>query len=237
MRKYAYFYTETPPNDIDPLELVWNNLKVADETLNLMCFCSLTSRWFDLSPGKNFQDFEKELRERDFNTHLFVSIPPENIKHQLRLRKSDTPNSEYKYRCMFSCRPKDAALQEVIQATGSSYESNFENLEFAASIHVDENENLESDAQRILPLEHDLTTTMQNDNCVLKYDMLEIRDYVARMKDVLVEKYDDTVDWKLLGVEDGKLYYGANYKDTIVSMKGICIGREGNSLVDLNMSS
>lgn len=111
-----------------PLDICWHNLKVADELHNLTYFICASSGWLSLNPSKTYQDLEKELREKNFNTHL-IAVNKRNIPG-MELMMPDGMNAQHE--CIFSCRPTEYALRELLQHSGS-YDENFKKLMYAGS--------------------------------------------------------------------------------------------------------
>jgi len=118
-------------------DIAWHNLKVADDNLHLTAFIGASTGWIRANPGKNFQDLEKELRVRNFKTHLIAkpnpNIPDTVLRLPLSSEQNDESGVEYKYQCLISCRPAEAALQELSQFSGS-YDENFDKLKYAGVI-------------------------------------------------------------------------------------------------------
>jgi hypothetical protein len=76
----------------------------------------------------NFQELEKFLRDNNFDTYLFATKPTKyhvmylknELKNDLNALRPEVPE----YECIFSCRPKPYALEEVLM-NWKSYEENF----------------------------------------------------------------------------------------------------------------
>lgn len=126
-----------------PEEICWHNMKVADEFFELNFFMFAAHAWLNLNIDKNFQDLEKELRARNFNTHLIAKKNNRNNPDvELKLH-----GQEMKYEIIFSCRPPEYALKEVL-LEWSSYRENFENLSNTGLIVCD-TDNLEVSGRKI----------------------------------------------------------------------------------------
>lgn len=111
-----------------PIDICWHNLSVADKFKNFAYFIPCALGWLDLNPGKTFQDLEKELRDKDFDTHLIATNKRDITGVDLKMPN----NSDAEYECIFSCRPKEDALKEILQHS-NSYEENFQKLSQAGS--------------------------------------------------------------------------------------------------------
>lgn len=131
---YTYSYVPISPGE-DVTEIMWHNLKEADNAYNLEYFIAASLSFLQLYPEKNYQDLEVLLRKKDFNTHLFA-IKPKKGSFLKKVGKGPNPI----YECFYSCRPKNIALQEVLSNSGT-YESNFDKLQYAGNLtgfNVDE---------------------------------------------------------------------------------------------------
>lgn len=131
---YQYKY-EDVRSDEDPADVALRNMGVADKNLNLAFFISGAQGWMCANKDKSFSDLEKELRKRSFDTHLFAKKIhlSQNDKLFVPSRIADT--TEYKYECIFSCRPKKDALEEVL-SHWKTYDENLEALKYAWCIGV-----------------------------------------------------------------------------------------------------
>lgn len=116
-------------------DIIWNNLKIADETHNLKFFCLASMGWLILHQDKNYYDLENELRERNFATYLIAKEFEEESDYCLGLPlfHSMREMNNFKYECLFSCRPPPYAMQELLEHS-DSYEENLEKLKISGSI-------------------------------------------------------------------------------------------------------
>jgi hypothetical protein len=131
--------TNPEPNESKE-QICLHNLSITDEYYNLKLFSLSVTAWFKLNPEKNYQDLEKYLRDNKLNTHLICKKPSNISKnHKLGLFK-ENDSTLYLYECIYSCRPPPYALLELKETMGFSYEENFENLKFAGSIFVEDEE-------------------------------------------------------------------------------------------------
>jgi hypothetical protein len=120
-------------------DTAWHNMAVADKHFNLAMFLSSASGWFNANPGKFPDDLERELRERNYNTHLFA------VQTKLQMEKAfgnadvpgvtsmfksgDEKTDNLDYVWVASIRPPPLAAEEV----ASQWASQDENL---AALHV-----------------------------------------------------------------------------------------------------
>lgn len=139
MEKVARVIIEAVKEGDTEEEIVWSNLKVCDAIQNPALFGFCASAWLRINPAKNYQDLERELRERTFDTHL---IAVDNL-NQFRLGSvephspdlKDVKNAIYQngkwveveYSCIFSCRPVPFAMEELL-TYWPSYDDNFARL-------------------------------------------------------------------------------------------------------------
>jgi len=132
-------FTLVEPKETENAEdILWHNIRVADELHNLQMFIGAASGWFALNPEKNFQDLERELRERDLNTHLIAKKPGFSGDFTLRIPVKDREQTkELIYECIYSCRPKEFALEELHEFA-ENYDDNFEKLALAGSVTVND---------------------------------------------------------------------------------------------------
>lgn len=169
---YSFSYNPVDKTDT-PDDIAFHNMKVADDTLNLELFIAGSFGWIKCNPDKSFQDLEKELRKRNFNTHL-IALQPRLKNDMCTLGFPSRPDDKtvYDYECIFSCRLKEDAMQELLSI--SSYEENFEKLKRAACVIAKSVEILEGNDD-IKILKDDEKTIMEkiSDNeikCYYKYE-------------------------------------------------------------------
>ena len=105
--------------------VLWYNLKQADSIHNLRLFIAISMAYFKQYPTKNYQDLEKELRQRRFDTHL-IANETSVLEEGMSLVCPDH-TSQAIYEIIYSCRPKEHALKEVLMHW-KTYEENFEHL-------------------------------------------------------------------------------------------------------------
>lgn len=129
------------PSNPNPFDICWNNLKEADTNYCLEIFCAAAEGWSKLNPTKNYQDFEKELRDKNFNTYLIAGKP--KIYPGLKLLNLQN-NQICQYECIYSCRPKSFALQELLEHW-PTYKENFNNLSNSGRFVADHINNIPLD--------------------------------------------------------------------------------------------
>jgi hypothetical protein len=125
------FRFEDVPIEMAPVEVAWANMREADTHFNLVLFVVAANGWLNAHGGtKNFQDLERELRVSGFETHI-IAAPQTLTGVDLRLPydcAEDTRGAtHWKYESWFSCRPRNAAMEELLTFS-ESYEANFAKL-------------------------------------------------------------------------------------------------------------
>jgi hypothetical protein len=189
MHKYTY---EDVGVDEDKTDVAFHNMKIADQIHKLQIFIGGMAGYFNANPSKTYQDLELELRNRNFDAHLIAKQPPQNNKQVLyRLFMPNIKNdqTEYKYECIMSCRPKEYALKELLETWGS-YEENFEALKFSGMVcAVDANKppiekhqlsELYGNLERIdMVGETDPIRQMQNNLVKVKATFISVEEFVS----------------------------------------------------------
>lgn len=223
MHKYTF---ADVPKEMTENDVALYNLKKADETLNLNFFVASASGWFNVHTDKTYQDLEKLLRENNFNTYIFPK--PTNNKTLLR-SPSNAILDDIRYECIFSCRPKEYALAELLE-TWKSYDESFENLKYTGSIHIKNKDMSDIDVNK-----KDLKIYTSNEKSIL-YDISNNKKLI-RVEKLSVQKvWDDlrveiTRQFKkepimsmISMLEDGSPVFVYSIDNNIVSDMGLSIG-------------
>lgn len=131
--------TETPSPSLSEIEIAWANMRVSDQHLHLSTFVSAALGWLKANDGeKNYQDLEKELRKRDFSTHIFASSKRETgFDILLPFSKNEQKPNFYIYEAFFSCRPPPFAMKELLTHS-TSYQENFDKLKYSGTLITNE---------------------------------------------------------------------------------------------------
>ncbi|AYV75553.1 MAG: hypothetical protein Terrestrivirus2_61 [Terrestrivirus sp.] len=155
-----------PDKNDTPQSIVWHNLRVCDEHHDLSHFIMAAQGWFNINKTSDFQDFEKALREKNLNTHLYAKKPA--ITKGSSLRTPNNFNGEIDpklvYECIYSCRPHEYALKELL-GFWDTYEDNFNALKLAGQICVDDSQDKDHDQDKY---EEDNVPIMKLDDNMLK---------------------------------------------------------------------
>jgi hypothetical protein len=109
-----------------------HNMKISDENLIFNHLVISSVQWFYLNKDKTPQDLEKYFRNNNMNTHIIAC--PVTLRNDCKLDPINS-NIEPLYECIYSCRPKKYAMEEI-HDYWSSYEENFEKLKYAGRIIV-----------------------------------------------------------------------------------------------------
>lgn len=116
----AFVFSNEPP-----LDVCWHNLRFADQVHHLELFAAAASAWLKQT-GADYQQLERELRQRQCHTHLIAVPNTQNLTLRLGERVCH-------YQLIFSCRPRVAALAELHQHW-ASYDENFARLADAGDV-------------------------------------------------------------------------------------------------------
>jgi len=128
-----------PPDTMEPVDVAWANMKVADQTHNLEWFIGGAMGWLRANRDRkvNYQLLETELRKRDFETHL-IARKPTLTGCSLHIPYGLSPEL-MDYECIMSCRPRQYAISEMLESA-ASYEENWARLAFAGTVMQDPDE-------------------------------------------------------------------------------------------------
>jgi len=190
-----------PSQEMTQEQLFWNNLKTADDLLNFNLFGTVLLNYFKINPGHTFQDLEKELRQRNFNTHLFASEMDENVKktHSLVDPSDEKPRpiDELRYYCIASCTQKENSIEQL-KARNTTYDENFEKLKYTGRLMI--REELKDAAEDVKFLDENTIKLSKNNielRIVEKSDRLFIKELIYELK----KKHKD-VKARCLSVSD-----------------------------------
>ena len=133
---YKFSYTPVVDSE-NPTDIAFHNMKIGESVFSLATFIGGQSGYLYANPDKNFQDLERELRDRKFTTHIIAKPPPDKttLEYHIGMLHKTNDETEYKYEAITSCRPTNAAMEELL-TSWSSYDENFGALEFAGSVMV-----------------------------------------------------------------------------------------------------
>jgi len=132
-------YLEIIETDEDPIEVAYNNLKIADMLHNLELFTYAKIGYFKNFPHHTPQDLERYLRFNNFSTYLIATKPrpPNGINYKL----ARIDNTECRYECIISCH--QYAMRELLE-NWPSYNDNFDALHYAGDIVLLDDKSVEN---------------------------------------------------------------------------------------------
>lgn len=231
------FTFEKPKEDETEEDIVMHNLKVSDELFVLEYFIMSQAGWFNLQKNKdanaNYYNFEKFLRDNNFNTHLFARKPGLKLNKEVNLlypnTKSDNEkNKEIKYECIYSCRPKKQALEDVLK-NWKSYEENLEALKISGFLSINSESDIctndNSDSIKLLP-----KNEIDNSQLIGKNKLKIIATYVSIqetlsdvIKNIKKETGKDPTQELFAMYPDGSPVFGFVVNNEIVSNIGYSI--------------
>ena len=202
---YHYRYEDVHEGD-NPSDVAFDNMSIADKNLNLTFFISGAQGWMNANKDKSYSDLEKELRKRSFDTHLFakkIQLPKDR---KLYVPSRDNDTTEYKYECIYSCRPKKYALEEVLRHW-KTYDENLEALKYAGCIGVKDIDSLKGDTN----VKYFDDTEMTNLQLVCENKKRIIAEYkspetvIAEINKTIKEKYGEYPIHRTVGTHGGPI--------------------------------
>ena len=217
----------------DEQPVAWENIKKLSKLHNLqLTICAVTG-WFNENPGKTNTDLEKKLREEDLDIYLIASpdIPPElDCKMQNDMTKTG------KYMLIYSCRPKEQALKEVLTYAGS-YEENFSRLNEAGILMAKGSDiNSKKDKPTKPYEEQDIYQKLQYNTALIEVEMITEEQYEDKLKfdlDNAKTKTEKEPEMKLIGMaKDGSGVYAYYIGNQLVSNIGIMMGFNKNQQME-----
>ena len=230
--------------DKTPNEVAWDNMKMADKNFHLQLFISSSLGWLKANPGKNFQNLEKELREKNFNTHLIAVKPREIPGAVLKLANEDNFDSDLEYDCLYSCRSKEDAIKELLQSS-KSYDENFQKLAKTGSlvcspqvVNIDFDDK-GTDNRKLLNNKERLEMGLISDNkkkaIVTK---LSPQEYISNIKNDLIQKHGNIQEFVIGLGQKGEPIFGFFKENNLVSKKGFMVRatQQGNQIIPITFS-
>lgn len=227
---------------VDPLptetkeDVCWHNLRIADDNHDLKLFIFAAMGWFKLHPTGSYQDLERELRTKSFQTHLIAS------HKRLANTKLYLPNletkTEAKYECIYSCRPSPYALRELL-THWPTHEENFVRLKEAGVI-VSDNSSTDSSSEikKLSSSEMSVSELISNNLKKIVVQKITTEEFMAELEEKCMAAFQRNPEPKLIAMgPDGSPILGFFIDDKLLSDIGITIGFVGDekvtNLVDL----
>ncbi len=237
---YKIDYDPVADTDI-PTEIAFHNMKMAEKVFNLKSFIGGQAGYFEANPGKTFQDLEKELRNRNFSTHIIAKTPPNKSTLNYKLGiPGITENNEFKYEAIISCRPSDLALKELL-LSWSSYEENFNALLNAGMIYLIDNDskpqtnkqfeetsNKTGDLINLIGQEDPIHLVSKN-KLKLKITYVSAEEVIQNVTDEIIEQFGKEPKLQLFGISpNGGPIMAFTIDNKIVSYTGVCFDHNKN---------
>lgn len=223
---HKFFYDPVDKSE-NKQELVWHNLRQADQFYKLDVFVGASMAWFKENPTKNYHDLEKVLRVHELNTHLYAKNIKLQDNQELKFQNSKEPS---KYQCIFSCKPKHQAIQEVLQNT-ISYEDNLEKLKEAGVICLKNKEDVKNieDAIELKDEEKNKMEQLKNLEVKIRVEEITAVDIIEDISNQIEKKYKQDPDVMVVGQTDkGDPMFAFTIKNKLVSDIGF-IKRKSDS--------
>lgn len=211
----------------DPKELMWHNLRQADKYHKLDVFIGSSMAWFNQNPDKNYHDFEQALRVQKLNTHLYAIEVNLEENQELKLQGSD---QECLYKCVFSCRPKELAIQEVMKHC-DSYEDNLERLKKAGVLCLKDETEIKN-AENAYELKEDEKGRMEKLKSLkvkVRVEEITAEDIIEDINKQIEEKFNKEADVMVIGKTDsGDPIYAFTLEQRLVSDIGFSVRQTSN---------
>lgn len=232
----------TPAQNESQDEIVWHNLRIADEIYKLELFISSSMGWFRLNPTKNFRDFELALREKNINTHLYAkkTLPTSGMK-LCSPNKSVTDAMEYE--CIYSCRPKEYALAEVLKFW-PTYEENLLALEKSGSLNIIDKKDCDIQKNKEFKKFDNVEQQISEELCNCTKKIMVITRSTEECIDEIFQfsktKYGKEPDMKVIGLaKTGGPIFGFYIEDNLISNLGLIVqynknGEQEKEIIDLS---
>jgi len=213
-------YLCDPNTNEKPEDICWHNLKVADENYNLNMFIGASMGWLELNKTKDYQDLEKELRNKNFNTHLIAVTPIDIPNSKVKLHGQDK-----KYECIFSCRPKESAIKELLKYS-KSYEENFAKLIDAGSIIINNKNDLnDKEDTKILDNEdQQFLKSISKNKKKIKVEEMTANQYFDEICEMCQKQFGKNPKEKIVGItRNGSPVFGLFIENKLASLYGFMI--------------
>lgn len=170
-------------------ELAFHNMRIAENIFDLNIFINSSELYFKTNPGKNYQDLEKELRERNFETHIIAK--KYNLSNNMILRPVNNSIVKCEYLAIISCRPKKYAMQELLE-NSSSYRENFNKLPNAGNLgclNVSSTERSDSHLKIYNNEELNFRNKLISGNYEIYIEEIDVETFIKHLKLELTEKF------------------------------------------------
>ena len=128
----SYIFPDNLDHYINSDEIALNNMKVADKCMDFTLFIAASRAWMKNDKTRTYQTLESATREHCFNTYVFprpVKKMPKDFELKRQYGDSDD-NSDCLYELIFSVKPDNGGMNEILQIW-NSYEESYDKLKDA----------------------------------------------------------------------------------------------------------
>jgi len=203
-----------PPEDMSKPELFWHNLKVCDKVLSLSMFICVANHYFVLFPQNTFQDFEKELRQREFDTHIIAASLTSEMEKVYGCKFPIENTNSCDYYCIFSCRKRDMALKEL-KMYSKDYNENFEKLKRTGNLCVKNKDTKDIESIENVKILDPKMLSLSENKMQIQLIEQDNRSFVKELFEILEKKHGG-IKVKCVAFVDGKPVMGFFSKDDII---------------------
>ena len=167
-----------------------NNMMLSDLHFNIDTLRHSAYGWINSESSRNFQDLEKLFRKKNFNTYLIAKKI--TVENGFVLKTPNNNVDELIYECYFSCKPKELALQEVLDNC-ISYDENFENLAKSGNLCINiDNNDMENN-------ENSLIKKLMNNKIKLIFKKLTPKESIEQMSEDIKKTTGDKPTIHIIG--------------------------------------
>ncbi|AYV82016.1 MAG: hypothetical protein Homavirus2_20 [Homavirus sp.] len=211
-------------------DIIRHNLLVADKHHQLKYVIACCDAWIKRNKNATCQDLENMLRVGGFDTHLIAaqSVLPENSSlvdfrygcdNTVDNNNNDNNSSNLIYDCIYSCRPKEYALKELLKHS-SSYEENFEKLNNVGRICFN-SDIIDKKITQFSDSEKDILQQIRNAEVKLNVEIIDAKTHFEQTCNVIRNKYGVYPKKVVIGLNHhGGPIYGLALDDKLVSSIG-----------------
>jgi len=151
---------------------------LSDIYLNTETLRHSSFAWITSNSSRNFQDLEKLFRIKNFNTYLIAKEV--NVENGFVLKTPNNNVDEVLYECYFSCKPREFALQEVLDNCGS-YDENFEKLSKSGNLCINIGDSV------IENNDNSLIKKLMNNEIKLNFKKLNAKESIEQMSEDILK--------------------------------------------------
>jgi hypothetical protein len=172
-------------------EISLHNMMLSDVYFNKETLQHSAYSWIIADSSRNFQDLEKFFRLNNLNTYLIAKKITVDDNFVLK-----TPNNNVEdllYECYFSCKPRDMALQEVLDNC-STYDENFEKLEKSGNLCIIYENNID-----VVDNETSLVKKLMNNKIKLIFKKLTPKESIEQMSEDILKTTGNKPIIKIIG--------------------------------------